>query len=289
MTPLMKTGRIFFVPVLFTTRRLVRCLSIVPEPNCSTSETLKMKSSIKIFLLIPVIAWSSVGVFANRPHFVNETGSILNIPDTGLKHKSRAESNFSSAIILHGSLVGFNASYGKNFFELNWNSLPQSNCDHFEIERSLDGTQYEKLGEIKGVGNQSQQENYSFRDNVRPSVARKNDLYYRLKQVDVSGHISYSKILIARMYNTRSLAALSITPDPVINDILVNVQLKESSFVVMKVTDQDGNEVIRKSTRADYGYNTYQIDGTHQLQPGTYFLEVIINSNERMQMKLIKS
>ena len=47
----------------------------------------------------------------------------------------------------------------------------------------------------------------------------------------------YSKVLIARMFNTRSLASLSVTPDPLANDILVNVQLNEDSYVMMKVRD----------------------------------------------------
>ena len=37
------------------------------------------------------------------------------------------------------------------------------------------------------------------------------------------------------------------------------------------------------------GANTYDIEDTHQLQPGMYQLEVIINSNERLTMRLAKS
>jgi hypothetical protein len=193
----------------------------------------------------------------------------------------------SSSIILRGSLVSFNAAYGSSFFDLNWNTIAGQNYDHFIIERSLDGQRFEQLGEVK-ASDISLQENYSFRDNIRPALARKNDFYYRLKQVDANGQASYSKVLIARMYNSKALAALSITPDPAINDILVNVQLKEKSFVLIKVTDNAGNQVMRKTARADNGFNTYQLDGTHALQPGEYNLEVIINSNERMTMKLVK-
>jgi hypothetical protein len=37
------------------------------------------------------------------------------------------------------------------------------------------------------------------------------------------------------------------------------------------------------------GANVFNIEGTDQLQPGLYQLEVIINSNERLTMKLAKS
>jgi hypothetical protein len=162
-------------------------------------------------------------------------------------------------------------------------------CDHYDIERSNDGVTYKKVGEVKGFSNSSSEETYSFRDNFRPLIARKNDFYYRLRLVDANGQASYSKVLIARMYNTKTLASLSVTPDPTINDILVNVQLKENAFVVMKITDQQGNQLIRKAERAENGLMTYRMEGSNQLHAGRYFLEVIVNSNERLTMQLEKS
>lgn len=226
-----------------------------------------MKSSLKCILLVQVTVLMASGVFAKSSISNYDPGAAIS----------------SNNIVLRGSLVDFNASYGNSFFDLNWNTAAQ-HCDHFDIERSLDGQQFEKVGEVKA----SAEETYSFRDNFRPALARKNDFYYRLKQIDANGHASYSKVLIARMFNTKTLAALSITPDPIINDIMVNVQLKENSFVVLKVTDNSGNQIMRKATRADNGFNTYQLEGTHSLKPGEYNLEVIINSHERMNMKLVK-
>jgi hypothetical protein len=68
----------------------------------------------------------------------------------------------------------------------------------------------------------------------------------------------------------------------------VNVQLKEKCFVVMRVTDGSGSELIKQSVMGENGSNSYNIEGTSQLQPGMYQLEVIINSNERLTMRLAK-
>jgi hypothetical protein len=91
------------------------------------------------------------------------------------------------------------------------------------------------------------------------------------------------------MYGSKNVTAVSVTPDPGVNDIQVNVQLKEKSFVVMKVSDANGSELIKKTAMGENGSNMYNIEGTDQLQPGMYQLEVIINSNERLTMKLAKS
>jgi hypothetical protein len=240
-----------------------------------------MNIQFRYLLVVAALATVSTGVFANR-------GPIATASDTTLKQAAAMVVDFSTAFAARGTLAGFNAAYGKNYFDLNWNTLPQNDCDHFEIERSLDGASFEKLGEIKRSGTPGQEENYSFRDKVRPALAIKNDFYYRLKQVDAAGNITYSKVLIARMYHTHGLSSLSITPDPVINDILVNVQAKEKSFVVMKIKDQQGNEIMRKTAGTPEGLSTYQLEGTHDLKPGMYTLEVIVNSSERMEMKLMK-
>jgi hypothetical protein len=185
-------------------------------------------------------------------------------------------------------LSGLNALYNHNTVAINW-SVPAGNrCDHFEIERSLNGEKYEKIGEVKG-GSIASLQNYQFTDKVNENKARKNDLYYRLRLVDANSKGSYSKVMIVRTYGTKTVAAVSVTPDPTVNDIQVNVQLKEKSFVMMKVTDNSGSEVLKKTALGSLGTNNYSLEGTSHLQPGMYLLEVIINSNERMTMKLAKS
>jgi hypothetical protein len=245
-----------------------------------------MKRSFNYLLAATVLLGSSTTVHAFGV-YPKEVRLETVLPDTGSRMQIEETANFSAPILLHGSLVTFNGAYGKNFYDLNWNTLPDSHYDHFEIERSMDGFHYEKLAEIKG--NESHAENYSYRDRLHPYVARGADLYYRLKQVEENGHVSYSKVLIARIYHSRSIQALSVTPDPVVNDLLVNVQLKENSFIMMKVKDQDGNELLKEGVSADNGPHTYTLEGTSNLKPGTYMLEVIVNSRESMVMKLLKS
>jgi hypothetical protein len=107
--------------------------------------------------------------------------------------------------------------------------------------------------------------------------------------VDAENRVFYSKVLIVRMYQSKTVMAMSVTPDPGINDILVNVQLKERSYVVMTVKDKNGDEIIKQQAFGDNGSNMFDIEGTHQLVPGNYELEIIVNSSERMTMTLAKS
>jgi hypothetical protein len=185
------------------------------------------------------------------------------------------------------SLLSFQALFGKKEVAVSWNTAADNHVSHFEIERSLDGNYFRKVGEVNAEEAIAPGQ-YSFNDKIH-EAERKNDLYYRLRQVDAAGRVTYSKVLILRSYGSKSVEAVSVTPDPNVNDIQVNVQLKEKSFVVMRVTDGKGSELIKQTAMGDFGSNSYNIEGTSQLQPGMYQLEVIINSNERLTMMLDKS
>ena len=91
-----------------------------------------------------------------------------------------------------------------------------------------------------------------------------------------------------RVYNSHTIKMISVTPNPAKNDIAVNLQLNENSFVVMKIVSTNGREVVRKSLKATAGSTSYTLEGTNKLQPGMYVLEVIVNSKERMLVSLIK-
>ncbi|HVM88864.1 MAG TPA: hypothetical protein VMT76_11815 [Puia sp.] len=234
-----------------------------------------MRLHFKSILLIPGIVLTTTGIFAN---IINKNISIH--PDKVVVSKEKE----NSWLVEH--LVSFNAEFSSRTVLLHWNLAGAKVSGHFNVERSVDGENFEKVGEVNADA--ISHRTYSFNDDIKASVARKNDLYYRLQQVD-GENISYSKILIVRMYETHSVASISVTPDPTINDIQVNVQLKESSFVVMKINDSNGNEVLKKTTKADEGNNIFSLAGTSKLKPGNYKLEIIVNSNERMVMQLIKS
>ncbi len=213
---------------------------------------------------------------------------FANNPGAGSEVKKDTSSNSNTSskrLTLSGSLSAFHANYGKNYFELNWNTIAGS-FDHFEVERSFDGVTYETIGSVKQTDFQGSQ--FSFRDRFRTMTGLDNDFFYRLKEVELNGNIIYSKVLIARMFNTRSLASLSVTPDPLANDILVNVQLNQESYVVMTVSDEQGNLILKEGQKAGNGANTFTLEGTRKLHPGLYTLEVTVNSKERMVMKLAK-
>ncbi len=88
------------------------------------------------------------------------------------------------------TLVKFSATAESKAAKLAWETASELNNDRFEIERSTNGTDFIKIGEVKGNATSQKINNYSFRD-----FAPVNGLnYYRLKQLDFSGNFAYSDI-----------------------------------------------------------------------------------------------
>lgn len=172
--------------------------------------------------------------------------------------------------------------------ELKWATGYEYNNDRFEIERSLDGRKWYTAGAIKAQGTSTTRKVYSFDDEVGKNTALKKDLYYRLKQVDEAGKVATSRLLVVRVYNTPTVKMMSVTPNPAKKDISVTTQLNESSFVALKILNADGAIVMNKTSKADAGASNFIMEGSRNLQPGAYTLDVSVNSKERMLVKLIK-
>lgn len=72
---------------------------------------------------------------------------------------------------------------------IKWSTSNEVNNDRFEIERSVDGKNRERAGEVQGNGNTTSKIDYSF-DDHNADLPKK--IYYRLEQFDFSGrsHLS---------------------------------------------------------------------------------------------------
>lgn len=77
---------------------------------------------------------------------------------------------------------------------LTWQTAQEENNDHFDVERSSDGTKFDKILTVKGAGNSSSITTYSAMDNA---PVRGFD-FYRLKQVDTDGRFAYSEIKMVK-------------------------------------------------------------------------------------------
>jgi hypothetical protein len=172
--------------------------------------------------------------------------------------------------------------------DVKWIASSDAGIDRFEIERSTDGEKFEKAGTVISKSGQPK-EQYMFTDHLTDKTMKNNDLFYRIRQVNQDGEMHTTKTSIVRVFQTKTLQSVTVSPHSTVNDIRVNFQLNENAFILMKLTSSAGEEIKRRSIKSLKGINAYTLEGTGNIRQGMYVLEVIVNSNERMVVKLIKS
>jgi len=127
----------------------------------------------------------------------------------------------SSANPLPIELLEFVAMPLGNAVELSWVTLSELNNDYFTVERSIKGVEFEEIGTVKGSGTTFEREDYKYLD-ASPYVGIS---YYRLKQTDFDGTVSFSEI--ARI-DLNAPQQIIVYPNPIARSTTATINYRGS-------------------------------------------------------------
>jgi hypothetical protein len=136
-------------------------------------------------------------------------------------------------------LSSFTAKLLDYLVQLDWSTETEINNYGFDVERKVNGANWNKIGFVAGNGNSNSRKYYAFTDN---NLTGGNNFYYRLKQIDTDGKFEYSEI-IELEYSPRNFALYQNYPNPFNPSTKIKYSLAKSSNVVLKIFDVLGNEV----------------------------------------------
>ncbi|MBK8488382.1 MAG: autotransporter-associated beta strand repeat-containing protein [Bacteroidetes bacterium] len=120
------------------------------------------------------------------------TPNPLHLQNTNVSGFSYFAIGRSASYILPIVLTEFTAEIINTDVVLNWITASEVNNDYFSIERSMDGSIWNAIGQVDGAGSSSTVNHYDFTDKDAPGMV----LYYRLKQIDFNGNYEYSPIRV---------------------------------------------------------------------------------------------
>jgi hypothetical protein len=163
--------------------------------------------------------------------------------------------------------------------QLQWVTEGETNTSHFEIERSSDGTNFNKIGE-KASKNTSSKNTYFFLDESPLAIN-----YYRLKMIDKDGKYSYSKIVVV---NQTAASVSKVHPNPFLQSFSINTFLPSAQPLKVQLLDMNGSLVRYKSFNGQAGDNRIEFTDLGNLQAGVYMVR-IIRLNSVTEQKLIKT
>lgn len=139
---------------------------------------------------------------------------------------------------------------------LRWITINESNCERYEVQRSLDGVSFHTIGVVT-CNNSVLKSNYSYQDEISAG-----NVYYRLAQVDFNDATSYSKTILLG-----SDGNVQVVPNPF-----------KDKFRIENNTMDVCSARLNTSTGAELG--SFQVGSNETLNigedlaPGIYFVEV---------------
>lgn len=113
------------------------------------------------------------------------------------------------------TLISFTAAKEGKTAQLVWETTEETNSDRFEVEKSLNGKQWEMIGKVTSNGESAVLRKYAFTDG---NPAHGNNLY-RLRMVDKDETFAYSRIQTVKF--EEMAADLSVYPNPVTDQLFV--------------------------------------------------------------------
>jgi hypothetical protein len=210
------------------------------------------------------------------------TLSVINDPDisgNGCNVSVDAVNLSSTCYTLPGFIAGYN--YGNTVSDCNgplaikliniaainrgprnhidWSTASETPGDQMILQRSFDGRSFKAITEIAANGKAS---NYSYWDE-QPTQGIN---YYRLQLRETSGNVTYSKVVSA-IVNTSGAVTLSASPNPVLNQLTVNVTGAVRGTGTLTVTDPTGKTLLQ--VPADAGTSLIDMSS---FAAGIYFI-----------------
>ncbi len=151
---------------------------------------------------------------------------------------------------------------------LEWKTASETGNSHFVLQRSEDGDAFESFQEVEGAGTSTTMNSYEVLDpDPYPGVT-----YYRLKQVDLDGDSSFSKV-IAIEREKEAFAIDAIYPNPSEGRIRVELHSAERAQASLSVHDRTGRVVARRTPEIREGSQKLDLEFP-ELAPGFYMLKL---------------
>jgi Secretion system C-terminal sorting domain len=139
-----------------------------------------------------------------------------------------------NASVLPVRLISFYGRAENNTNRLYWVTAEENNHLLFEIQRSSDAVQFEKIAGVTDAVSSGSLKQYQYTDD---RINRKQ-YYYRLKQIDVDGRYTFSAvILLASKSNNHSVV---VFPNPVVNTATITFHqaLVNETFSLLNANGQ---------------------------------------------------
>lgn len=174
------------------------------------------------------------------------------------------------------------AVYRNNATQLSWSTYTESNTQNFYIEFSRNGVDFTAIGSTLAAGNSNSRINYNYSHNI----ATTGTLYYRVREMDVDGKVTYSNIASVRAGSAANVA-INVQPNPFTDKINCNIELSKAGPVTIILYNSNGSIIQRITQQAQAGINRISLNNLSILASGVYMVNITAGEQNFVQ-KVVK-
>jgi hypothetical protein len=164
--------------------------------------------------------------------------------------------------------------------ELLWFTSLELNNKGFEIEKSLDGVEFHKIGFVDPRGDNPNGAKYSYFDYDFSQTS-----YYRIKQIDFNEQFKFSNVIVVK---TNPKGTFSVSPNPCISTVILNSSVPDSGLnsIDLLISNLQGVELTR--FKGNLGEVNDKLNRfLYNSKDGLYLLKLIANGHVEI-VKLFK-
>jgi hypothetical protein len=276
-------------------RRTRKVHEITPAQNSNGTYTLTL------YYTIPELAGFSVSpsqlriLKSNATDIDNSTGanSVVVTPTQVIDSSSQGFYGFTAtfngfskfALVepvlapLPVNCLDFRASRGTNDVSLSWKVGNEGAGTIYEIERSTDGSNYQKIASVNGASAGQ----YQFSDR---SVAGLRSAYYRIRAIEANGASRYLCTVLQVNFDGRNTFTIGeIYPNPGKGQVMVNISSGTARKLRIEYINAVGQMVTTQQVQVTAGASQVPLNA-QALASGTYRIQFrdeegrIVNSQQ---------
>ncbi len=184
--------------------------------------------------------------------------------------------------------LSFDAIVVDNLTTIKWVTTQEVNNSHFEVERSFNNSSYSIVGLVLGgVAINGTDKRYEFKDNSLELKANQV-AYYRLKQFDIDGNFTYSKIIAVKL-QPRTDVSIEVSPNPFVETVNLRFNALVNGNAQIRIVNMTGQTMLSRQSIISKGYNNIQIDGLSRLASGIYIAQLVMNGVVIDNQRVVKA
>lgn len=146
--------------------------------------------------------------------------------------------------LIQFSVEKANQSANQSDVHVEWTTMNENQVEQYEIERSVDGKKFTKIGSIKAIGHAHTPTRYEFLDPNLP-LSTADLFYYRLKIKDFDGSNTLTEIRSIKFDPLSKTLTVDVFPNPSHGkcQLILRGDMNANTMTEITVTDMYGRQI----------------------------------------------